>query len=355
MTAQLWRAVDRLAAVWRPSAYVQEYIAGARGQLAVYSSMGADHLAAQPFCLVVYLPTVMGAGQTAGPPGWRDKGVQLASGYIAMVEWLRSRLAGYPFPGTPQLAPPSPWTTFTVSMRVPWLADRRGWQLQNQAQPPAMPFLPDRSTQAEAGANLGAAVTSSPAAADVEHRWHALTAEDKRQMETASAAMQQARYPEPDDVRGDEDFRQLAWSEYILDEALRSLPERARAFTDALADADRMIQQAAALFSQLVTFSQIRKLAHISYVDQLDGPDGWHTIRSDSYLFEPIRIFEIIGFDHPYPRGVMLVEGTTEQLPIEPHPGSVTVRGRILADSEELAASAAPIQPVYVGPDAGQP
>jgi len=346
MTAQLWRAVDHLAAVWRPSAYVQEYLAGARGQLAVHSGMGADHIAAQPFYLVVYLPTVMADGQTAGPPGWRDKGVQLANGYTAMVEWLRSRLGRYPFPGTPQLAPASPWTTFTVSMRVPWLADRRGWQLQNQAQPPTMPFLPDRSAQAEAGANLAAAVASSPAAAEVEHRWHALTAEDKRQMETASAAMQQARYPEPDDVRGDEDFRQLAWSEYILDEALRSLPERA---------ADRMIQQAAALFSQLVTFSQIRKLAHIGYVDQLDCPDRWYTVRSDSYLFEPIRIFEIIGFDHPYPHGVMLVEGTTEKLPIEPRPGSVTVRGRILADSEELAASAAPIQPVYVGPDAGQP
>ena len=60
---------------------------------------------------------------------------------------------------------------------------------------------------------------------------------------------------------------------------------------------------------------------------------------------------EIIGFDHPYPRGLMLVEGTTEQLPIEPHPGSVTVRGRLLADSEEIAASAVPMQSVFVAPD----
>ena len=163
--------------------------------------------------------------------------------------------------------------------------------------------------------------------------------------------MQQARYPEPDDVRGDEDFRQLGWSEYILDDALRSLPARARAFTDALADADRMIQQAATLFSQLVMAAQIRKLGHIGYVDQLDGPDGWHTVRSDSYLFEPIRVMEIIGFDHPYPRGLMLVEGITNQLPIEPNPGSVTVRGRLLADSETIAASAVPIQSVFVAPD----
>jgi hypothetical protein len=51
--------------------------------------------------------------------------------------------------------------------------------------------------------------------------------------------------------------------------------------------------------------------------------------------------------------GLMLVEGIIEQLPIEPHPGSVTVRGRLLAESEDLAASAVPIQSVFVAPDEG--
>lgn len=353
MTAQLWRAAEQLAAVWRSSAYVQEYLAGARGPLAQCTGTGADHIAAQPFYLAIYLPTAMTHSQAAEPPGWRDKAVQIANGYTAMIEWLRSRLAGYPFAGTPQLTPTSPWTTFTVSMRVPWLADRRGWQLQHEPQPPTMPFLPDRPAQARAGAGLGAAVTSSPAAAELKRRWNALTADDKRQLEAASAAMQQARYPEPDDVRGDEDFRQLGWSEYMLDKALRSLSGRARDFTDALADADRLIQQVATLFSQLVMVGQIRKLPRIGYVSQLDGPDGWHTARSDSYLFEPIRVLEIIGFDHPYLRCLMLVEGITEQLPVEPRPGSVTVRGRLLAESEELAASAVPIQSVFIAPDHG--
>ena len=301
MTAQLWRAAEQLAAIWRSSTYVQEYLAGARGP-----ACPVHRHRCRPHCGAAALPCHLPANgpaysQATEPPGWHDKAVQITNGYTAMIEWLRSRLAGYPFPGTPQLAPASPWTTFTVSMRVPVAADRRSWQLQHQPQPPTMPFLPDRPAQLEAGADLGAAVTSSPAAAEVERCWNALTADDKRQLEAASAAMQQARYPEPDDVRGDEDFRQLGWSDYILDDALRSLPGRARAFTVALADADRLIQQVAALFSQLVMAGQIRRLAHIGYVDQLDSPDGWHTARSDSYLFEPIRVLEIIGFDHPYP------------------------------------------------------
>lgn len=160
-----------------------------------------------------------------------------------------------------------------------------------------------------------------------------------------------ARYPEPADVRGDEDFRLLAWQEHLLEEVLQSLPERARAFAEALTGADRMIQQAASLFSQLVTHGNIRQLTHIGYAAQLDGRDGWATVRCDSYVFDPIRNGEIIAFDHPYPRGMMLVEGITERLPSGPHSPSVTVNGRILAESEELAASAVPVHPVYIRPD----
>lgn len=354
MTASVWHAVDDLAALWRTSPYVQQYTAGARAQMGLCSSWGGDHITAQPFYLYIYLPTLTRPGQPAHPPGpplWLDQGAQLADAYTTMIEWLRSRLAGYPFPGTPHLAAGSPWTKFTVSMTVPWLIEKRRWQLQNRAQPPTIPFLEvDVSAQLQAGAALAAAVASSPAAAEVQERWRALTTQDRGQLAAAGAVLQAARYPEPADVRGDEDFRELAWSEFILDEALRSLAGPAQAFARALTRADRLIQQAATLFSQLVTFSQVRQLPHIGLVEQLDGANGWHAIRSDSYFFEPVRHFEIIGFDHPYPRGVMLVEGVTEQLPVAPPHGSVTVRGRILADSEELAATATPIQAAWANP-----
>ena len=141
-------------------------------------------------------------------------------------------------------------------------------QLQHQPKPPTMPFLSYRPAQAKAGADLAAAVASTPAAAEVAQRWNALTADDKRQLEAASAAMQQARYPEPDDVRGDEDFRQLAarpgWSEYILHDTLRSLPGRARAFTDALADADRLIQAGSHICSASSSWLARSASSHIS-------------------------------------------------------------------------------------------
>jgi hypothetical protein len=139
---------------------------------------------------------------------------------------------------------------------------------------------------------------------------------------------------------------------FVLDQALRSLPGRVRAFTDALTQADRLIQQASILFGQLIMYDQIRQLPHIGLVEQLDVTDGWLTVRSDSFSFEPVRQFEIIGFDHPYPPGVMLVEGTTDSF--GPFHGSLTVRGRILSGSEELAATATPMQSVFPDPQLPQ-
>jgi len=356
MTARVWQAVADLAALWRSSPYVQEYLDGCRMQLAFCPPAGGDHIAAQPFYLGMHLPTVMSGspyGQSLSSPAWLDKGAPLAQAYTTMIEWLRSRLGGYPFPDAPQLDPVSPWTRFTVAMQVPWLAETRQWQLQHRAQPPPIPFLAvDGPAQQETGASLGMAVAASPAATEAAERWHQLTAEDKDQLSAACAGMQQARYPEPADVRGDEDFRELAWREFVLDQALRSLPERARAFTGALTRADRLTQQAAVLLGQLVMYNQIRQLPHIGLVEQLDTTEGWHTIRSDSFAFEPIRPFEIIGFDHPYPPGVMLVEGTTDRL--GPFNGSLTVRGRILPGSEELAATTTPTQALFPDPQIPQ-
>jgi hypothetical protein len=160
--------------------------------------------------------------------------------------------------------------------------------------------------------------------------------------------MRQARYPEPAEMRGDEDFRELNWRAFVLDQALRSLSDRARTFTDALTRVDRLIQQAAILFGQLIMYDQIRQLPHIGLIEQLDVTDGWLTVRSHSFGFEPIRQFEIIGFDHPYPQGVMLVEGITNRL--GPFHGSLTVRGRILPGSEELAVTATPMQSAFPDP-----
>ena len=200
-------------------------------------------------------------------------------------------VSGYPFPDAPQLSPNSPWTSLNVSMWVPWLIEFRHQQLQHKSTPPTIPFLAvDPAIQLQAGTQLGEAIASSAVATELARAWHALTESDRRQLRDASARLGQAQYPSSDDNTGSEDFRHLAWSDTELDAALRSLTGRAQEFTTALTHADRLIQQAAYLFSQLTTRGPIRRIGNVTEIQQLAGAAGWHTIRSEEdTLLSPIR------------------------------------------------------------------
>lgn len=162
--------------------------------------------------------------------------------------------------------------------------------------------------------------------------------------------MRQATCPGPSGIPVD--YGELAWRQSTLDHALQSLPQTGTVFTDALNRADQLIQQAAVLFSQLVMFNHIRQLPHISRIEQLGTSDSWHTVHSSCFTFDPVRLYEIIGFDYPYPQGVMLVEGTTQQF--GPLHGSLAVRGHILSESRELAATATPMLATWPDPQIPQ-
>jgi hypothetical protein len=338
MSARVWQATADLAAVWRSSPYVQDFCAGAMGRLSLCRTSG-QHIAAQPFYLWRYLPTHPRYEYASSPStdAWLEKCAHLDDAYTTLIEWMRSRLSGYPYPGAPQLTPPSPWTVFNVSMQVPWLAARRKRQLHTKATPPTIPFLEiAAATQLSVGARLGAAIASSPAAVEVDAAWRSLTTGDKAELRSVCATILRAQYPEPADVTGTEDFRELAWAMTMLDEAMRPLAGRAKKFTEALTAADRVIQQAAALFSQLIAYNEIRRLGRITLVEQPDGADGRTSVSSESLVLDHVRQFEILAFDHPYPRGVMLVDGVTETFGGEPS-HVTTVVGYILPESEELA------------------
>jgi hypothetical protein len=344
MSALVWRAVQELATVWRASPFVHDYVTGIGA--AGGNDRSAAHIQAQPFYLSMYLPTVTEyelIARSVAMQTWLHNSDLLGHAYTTVIEWLRSRLSGYPFPDAPQLSPNSPWTSFNVSMWVPWLIEFRHQQLEHKSTPPTIPFLAvDPATQLQAGTHLGKAIATSPIATELARTWRALTESDRQQLRDVSSALGQAQYPQSDDNTGDEDFRHLAWSTTELDKALRSLTGSAQDFTAALTHADRLIQQVACLFSHLTTRGTIRRIGNVTVVQQLDGAAGWHTIRSEEdILLSPVRQFDTLGFDHPFPRGVMLVEGIKEEY--GRHHFAVTVYGRILPDSTDLAATATPI------------
>ena len=186
---------------------------------------------------------------------------------------------------------------------------------------------------------LMTAFQDCPTARAVGIAWQALSEADHAQLANARTAFGMMRYPErTGQTSGDEDFRHLAWAETQLDTITSRLEGRAKAFCDALTAADRFLQQVAALFSHLVFYGSIRLLENVELVEQLDGSEGWHTVRSGQFVFQPFRVHEIVGFRHPYPRGLMMVEGSHDELPFGSHAGAMTLYGRLLPDSANLTA-----------------
>jgi hypothetical protein len=340
MSAPVWQATRELAGVWSASPFIQQYAAVAAGLDMANMTSSALHVQAQPLFLSEYLHTVIGYEQFIRAPGaraWLGHGRQIALGFTPLIEWLRSRLTGYPFTDAPQLRPNSPWTTLNVSMRTAWFPELRDWRLHERDTPPIMPFLSGQQEgQLRAGAALGAAIRASPAAARLDAAWRELHETDFHQLAGACTALDRTVHPIPaGQTDGHGDFLATGFCEAHLDAVLRPLRGPAKTFTDALNDAERLIQQASALFSQLVVYATIRAIDNVVLVEQFDGSTGWHTVRGDSPLPELVRQREIVSFDHPHPRGLMLVEGVTDHF--SGRHVTVTVAGRLLPESHEFA------------------
>lgn len=341
MSARVWQAVAALAQIWRGSEVVRGYGSAALGYGAEAMYPSAGHIDAQPFYLSHYIHTRVAFGDDLDIPTqtteWADVGANLARAYTILIEFLRSRLPGYPFADMPQMSDNSHWTDLTVAMTVPWLPFGE-WNMQDRRTPPIFPEIAiDLHVQGPAMWELTKAFQDCPAARAVGAAWQALSDADHAQLANARAAFDQMHYPQrAGQVTSDEDFRRLAWTRTQLDTITSRLEGRAKTFCDTLTAADRFLQQAAALFSHLVFYRSIRLLDNIELVEQLDGTEGWYTVRSAQFVFQPFRIHEIVGFCHPYPRGLMMVQGTVEELPSGAHSGAIALHGRILPDSVNL-------------------
>jgi hypothetical protein len=340
MSRRVWQAVHELARVWRTSDRIQQYgrVAPKWRSESEYGS--ADHIEAQPFLLCEYIHTRVSLSRfrpEPDSPPWLDDGAKLALSYCILVEFLRSRCAGYPFTEAPQLSRNSPWVNFNVSMNIPWLPYLRDMQIQRRRTAPVFPELGieiDRqypyTTQL-----MHAFIDSEPVACLIEAR-KAMSESDIAQLMNARISLDDSSFQaRRGHTSGNEDFRYAAWAEARLDATLRLLDGPARKFSEALNRLDSFVQQIGSLLSHLVFYNKIRILENVTLVEQMNGKGGWHTVRIGGVIRTSIRQLEVVGFDHPYPKELMVVHGLTERLAFRGH-GSLTLYGLLLPDSASL-------------------
>jgi hypothetical protein len=345
MSAPLWAAVERLAGVWRSSDVVPGYAEvltkrsqGLGRELAMILA-GFGSLEAQPLLLAHLLPATPDYQRFKQQPGAEEflqRGSRLGQAFLETVEWWRSRLPGYPNMPAPQLVRGGPLSWDEVTFRVPWPRGLRGQRLQFTPAPPTAAGLlgtPAPATD-EAARAIGTALVSSSQVQALQQAEEDLTNDDR---ESLTRARDRARAalspPELDATAGELLLDRLAYREAVVADAVESLEGNARRYSDAFDAVDRLLEQAAALFSQAVVYGPARRLGPVLRAERLHGGDGWTEIIVPE-PWPPLRLAEIVVFDSPALTNAMLVEGMTIQL--ERTHGIATVRGRLLPDSAGL-------------------
>jgi hypothetical protein len=349
MSSRLWAAVEGLADVWRPSDVVQRY-AGVfadpqhrLGQQLRETLAWVRAIEAQRLLLAHLLQVSPGFERFMGEPGaaqFLRQGARLAKAFLWTVEWWRSRLPGYLTMPAPQLVPDGPLSTGELTLRVPWRPDLRRQGLQLTPAPPVIADLLGVAPQPldQAIRAVGAVLADCPQVQALAQADTSLTDADGAALAAARDQTRSALRPEQiDAAAGELALDRLAYREAVVAEALDSLRDGARRYGDAFTAADRLVEQAAALFSQAVVNGPAPKLGPVLRAERLHGGHGWTQV----VIPEPFGLFAQLGdvvlFDTPGLTDALHIEGVAEKFTGERW-GVATLSGYLLPDSAGLRA-----------------
>lgn len=350
MTRQLWAAVESLADAWRGSDVAQEHAKvftdpqhGLSPRLREILSTYAD-MEQQRLLLGYLLKTVPESDRLTREPGGAEflhRGERLARAFLWTVEWWRSRLPSYPMMPAPQLVTNGPLSTRELTFRVPWPKDLRRQGLQLTSAPPAVADLLGIAPQPldEAARAVGAALNNCPQVRDLEQTHAGLTDDGQAALADARNRARAALRPEQvDAAAADLALDRLAYREALVGDVVDRLQGDARRYSDAFSAIDRLIEQAAALFSQAVVNGPAPKIQSVVRVERLRGGHGWTEVTVPEWVGLVAQLGDVVLFDTRALTDAMHVEGISLSIEAEQW-GSATLSGRLLPDSAGLRAS----------------
>lgn len=308
-SVRAWSAIAELAALWNGTPvvqqvaqelprvtppkqgiprYLQALAAGAPSILAQPLAVSGRVRMAQQFPM---LPTEQ--PDPIALKAWLEAGDWLQIAHLETVEWLRSRLPGYPTVGAPQLARGTSFTSEEWGYRIPWRykAFAEGHQQRTTPRPIGR-LLGDPSSEetiGQATVNLAGAFASTDEWRQYRESRSALSGEDKLALKeargrlTAECAAEAIDAYEPGLVVPREQYRRSVTSTTV-----ESLTGPAREFAEAFAAVDSMINDASVeVFAQLAVYGQPRTIE----ASELDIKGG-----DQQQLF-----FEVDDADFPWP------------------------------------------------------
>jgi hypothetical protein len=351
MTRQLWSAVETLADAWRRTdvarGYAEVFIdpqheLGRRLKEILSDYGGFEKQKLLLARVLQVIPEYAGFSREPGGAEFLQRGEQLGTAFLWTVEWWRSRLPAYPMMPAPQLVRDGPLSTQELTFRVPWPDELRRQGLQLTSAPP--PIVADLlgttpPSLDEAARAVGAALASCPQVRELEQAQAALTDDGRAALSNARDRARIALRPaQVDAAAGDLALDRLAYREALVADAVDSLQGDARRYSDAFDAVDRLIEQAAALFSQAVVNGPAPKIGPVFRAERLHGGHGWTEVVVPEWVGLFAQIGDVVLFDTPALTDAMYVEGTRLWWKAEQW-GSATLSGPLLPDSGGLRAS----------------
>jgi hypothetical protein len=351
MTRELWATVEMLADVWRSTDVVQRYAevftdpqhALGRRLREILSSYGGFEK--QKLLVARLLQVVPEYARFAQEPGGSEflhRGERLGTAFLWTVEWWRSRLPAYPMMPAPQLVRNGPLSTQELTFRVPWPDELRRQGLQLTPAPPhnvaellgTTPQSLDEPVRA-----VGAALGNCPQVHDLRQALTGLTDDGRAALSSARDRARIALRPaQVDAAAGHLELDGLAYREAVVADAVDTLQGEARRYSDAFDAVDRLIEQAAALFSQAVVNGPAPKIGPVFRAERLHGGHGWTEVVVPGWLGLFAKLGDVVLFNTPALTDAMHVEGTGLSWKAEQW-GSATLSGPLLPDSGGLRAS----------------
>jgi hypothetical protein len=350
MTRELWATVEALADAWRRTDVARDYAevltdpqhALGRRLREILSSYGGFER--QKLLLARILravPEYAGFSREPGAAEFLERGGRLGTAFLWTVEWWRSRLPAYPTMPAPQLIRNGPLSTPELTFRVPWPDELRRQGLQLTSAPPVVAGLLGNTPQSldEPARAVGAALANCPQVHELERAQAGLTDDGRAALSSARDRARMALRPaQVDAAAGDLALNRLAYREALVANVVDSLQGDARRYIDAFDAVDRLIEQAAALFSQAVVNGPAPKIGPIFRAERLHGGHGWTEVVVPEWVGLFAQIGDVVLFDTPALTDAMYVEGTRLWWKAEQW-GSATLSGPLLPDSGGLRAS----------------
>ena len=350
MTRQLWAAVETLADAWRRTDVARDYAdvftdpqhtLGRRRReiLSGYGGFETQKLLLARILRV--LPEYTGFAREPGGAEFLQRGERLGTAFLWTVEWWRSRLPAYPMMPAPQLVRNGPLTTQELTFRVPWPEELRRQGLQLTSAPPAVAGLLGTAPQPldQAARAVGTALANCPQVRELEYARLGLTDDGRAALSSARDRARMALQPDQvDAAAGDLARNRLAYREALIADVVDNLQGDARRYCNAFDAVDRLLEQAAALFSQAVVNGPAPKIGPIFRAERLHGGHGWTEVVVPEWVGLFTQLGDVVLFDTPALTDAMHVEGTTLSFKAEQW-GSATLAGRLLPDSSWLRAS----------------